>query len=212
MIDAFRGITEGYMTWATVKLYYSSFFAVRSLLAANSIAIFYDGTEHSLELRTGAKPTKAARSTHKSVWLVLKQRFPNTSLLQEIAGQSAPEWMTALRERVNYRTPKFPDPLIPEWLAAADSFGLSRILDEYAADSQQRYAFDADHAAIAYPLECLRRAKLALSGAGLAIDPGDAAHLQRSLEASGITNHLFERLGAMSAVPNASSGVALRSP
>lgn len=194
MIDAFRGISHGYMTWAIVKLYYSAFFAVRSLLAANSIAIFFAGKEHSLELIAGAKPRTAARSTHKTIWHVLKERFPNISLLGEIEGKSAPDWMTELREQVNYKTPKFPDPLVPKWLAAADSIGLSKAIHAYVSDSQLLYTFDADHAAIAYPMECLRRAKLAIANAGLVLDQDDTEYLHQYLQDSGVTSSLFEGL------------------
>jgi len=43
--DALNGIRASYYTWATVKLYYATFYSLRSLLALDDYAIFYIGSK-----------------------------------------------------------------------------------------------------------------------------------------------------------------------
>ena len=43
--DAIGGIQRELLTWATVKLYYATFYACRAMLALDGVCIFYIGTK-----------------------------------------------------------------------------------------------------------------------------------------------------------------------
>ena len=183
--DALNGIASGYFSWGTVKLYYAAFYAARVLLAANDVAIFYppNGKPHSLRVLSGEKAKKENGVTHKVVWNVLKAQLPASPLLGNVGAQSASDWFTGLREEANYKTPRFPDPTVPSHFAALDGLGITRAISAYAADSSQLYAFDPDHAALAFPLECLRSAGAALRRDAPALDEADVEHIRTCLVA-----------------------------
>lgn len=195
--NAIHGISSNYLTWPIVNLYYSGFYAVRCILAANSVAIFYSPDNrkpYSLEVVGGSTPKKLSGNTHKIVWDALAHQFPTSPLLGQIDGVKAHNWMTEQREVANYRTPKFPDPLIPTCLETIDSNGLHRSISAYALDHSMLYAFDPDHAIIAFPLECIRRAKSSITGSGLSLEQTEIDCIAEFLNSSGMKPTFFEDL------------------
>lgn len=195
VVDALNGISRGFFSWGTVKLYYASFYAARVLLAANDVAIFYPNrTPHSLRVLAGERAKKEKGVTHKVIWDVLKDQLPNSALLAAIDGRPASEWMMSLREEANYRTPKFPDPTVPTQFAALDTLGFDKALRAYASDMSYLYSFDPDHAALAFPIECLRAAAAALGRTAAPLDDVDRAHIERCLADLGINPAYFLRV------------------
>lgn len=195
--DALKGIERGYFSWAIVKLYYSAFYSVRSLLGSNLWALFYRplcGTPFSLRTTLGESPRKEKGVTHKVVWSILKRELPNSGLLGTIGAEPAHEWLMNLREEANYRNAKFPDPTVPNCLSALDQIGIARALLTYSADKTGLYAFDPDHAIIAFPLLCLARARLNLVGARLSLDAHDEEHLANCIEDCGLPRDFLSRV------------------
>lgn len=177
-IDALNGLASGFFSWSTVKLYYVCFYAVRVILAANNVALFYVardvdtgfGKGYSIVAMRGAEPKKAKGSTHKVVWNLLEKELPSSVLLSTIISQRSYKWYISLREEINYRTPRFKEPVVPAHFAVLDKMPLSDIIELYWADKDGLYAFDADHAALAFPIECLKQAKAALRRVGCKFD------------------------------------------
>jgi hypothetical protein len=180
-IDALVGLNSGSFSWSTVKLYYSCFYAARSLLASNGIAIFYDGKKpYTLKLTLGAIPKKEDGVTHQVVWKVLARELANSPLLGDIDGSPAYAWMTSIREAANYKNCKFYDPFAPRHFSWIESAGVKLSLSQYINDRTFLYTFDPDHAAVAFPLECIRRAGLNLVRLGKSLDEADIQHLTTS--------------------------------
>lgn len=192
-IEAIGGVQHGYASWATVKLYYTSFYSVRSILATNAVSIFYppSGKPWSLRCTSGMSPRKENGVTHKVVWSVLARELPQIGLLDDIGSIPAHMWLTNLREEANYRNAKFPDPLMPAHLSQIDTLGLETALSAYVSDTSMLYAFDPDHAAVAFPLECLRRACLALRPAGPELEAADQDYLRSRLAAIGLPEQIL---------------------
>lgn len=193
LTDALVGLSAGSFAWATVKLYYSSFYAVRSILASNSIALFYHGSvPYSFRMTVGSIPKKESGVTHKVVWSVMEKQLPNHPLLGDIDGDRAYNWITRLRETANYRDSKFCDPHAPEHFDFLSTAGLESALRQYIGDSTMLHTFDAEHASIAFPIECLRKAKQALSRIGRALDQADLQHIRSSAARASISELVVE--------------------
>ena len=196
-LDAIRGMQGGYFSWSIVKLYYSSFYSVRALLGGHLIAIFYlpgKGTPYSLHVVDGNSPRREKGTTHKVVWKILERDLPNNPVMGTIDNNVAHEWLMALREDANYRTPKFPDPSVPNYFSEIDKNGLVNTLNIYANDKSNLYAFDKDHASVAYPLECLRHSRKALANLSLKLEDDDEEYLSSCLESLKISNEFFIKL------------------
>jgi hypothetical protein len=159
--DAVQSIDKGLFTWSTVKLYYSTFYLLRSLLALSGRALVYDVTKpRTLLCRPGETPVPVsgkARGTHQTVIGYFATTFPNSPLLsQEIVNEAPFNWLMHLREEANYSTSRFHDPRCPTHFAAIERIGVRRATAEYIKDSTYLYAFDPAHAVLALPIEVLK--------------------------------------------------------
>lgn len=191
-LDALQGISSGYFSWGIVKLYYSSFYAVRSLLAANSVSIFYiNNKPYSLIVHPGHKIRKENGLTHKVVWNVLINNFSHSVLLGQIDAFPAQTWLMNLRETANYRTAKFPDPMVPDCLSTLDTLGLEKAIRTYSEDTSMLYTFDPDHAVVAFPLECIRKTRVTLDRLGYKLDDTDIEYLKECYKRIGVGEYMI---------------------
>lgn len=158
LADAMQGIPRRCYSWSTVKLYYSLFYALRSILASSGVGVYYVG-KNAYWIRTtvNSAPRKAKESqTHKCILGGFDSELPMHPLAQGIiANTPANSWMISLREQANYRQARFAEPECPKHFLKARS-GVRRLLAGYLSDDWSVYAFDEDHAAIAYPLTAAR--------------------------------------------------------
>ena len=187
LADAIYGASKGRFSWSIVKLYYSCFYSARAVLGANGIAIFYDGSKpRSLDVTLHSSPVNQRGTTHKLVWKVIRSRLSNISILGEISGENAEEWFMRIREDVNYRTPKFIDPIVPAPFYELDRVGIDKSIMNYCSDISYNYCFDADHAIVAFPIECLKFSVNSLTRVGLHLEEADKEHVLGILSAAGI--------------------------
>lgn len=157
--DALSSVQRQYYSWATVKLYYATFYAVRGLLALRGTCVFYmDHKPYILEAQPGmyaAKPNNsdAKSGTHGLVLHLFRRTMPNHLLLsQPIDNINSLDWIKSKREEVNYGHARYVEPSVPDWFKKLAQFGIRKTLNAYAADSSHTFAFDRDHAALAFPL------------------------------------------------------------
>lgn len=157
--DAARGIGSLLLTWATVKLYYATFYALRSLLALEGICIFYVGARpFAVEAKAGSLPIRRDGSTHKVVIDEFRVRNRDSYLLSQQIGFDDPlDWLMSKREEANYKNAKFNEPDIPKHFKLIVQSGIRRSVNEYLRDKVGTYLFDPDHAILAYPLFTLKR-------------------------------------------------------
>lgn len=179
--DAVQAIEKSFFTWATVKLYYAVFYMTRGLLAAHGTAIFYDGTKpYSWDSIAGAMAVKRDGPTHKAVLASFGAVLPHSPLLsQPIGVDEALHWLMKRREEVNYTSPRFSEPNVPphlDWIVRA---GVRKSISAYVRDDSFLYAFDPQHAILAYPIEMLKMVlkPKAAGGAGITLAHDDRKYL-----------------------------------
>lgn len=147
----------GGSTWATVKMYYAVFYALRAMLAMRRHCIFHIGRQQYLIVaQQGQSPTSQAGNTHQSVIDVFRRLHPAHRLLsQEIELMDPCSWLMERRDQANYIRTRFVEPVFSsEWRVPGGN-GIRSLLSLYTGDDQELYAFDPDHAIVAYPLYCL---------------------------------------------------------
>lgn len=158
--DAIQGIRHNLFTWATVKLYYATFYACRALLALDDICIFYLGSKpFRIEAIVGKTPQSKKGQTHQVVLDEFKSQGVVPLLNSQNIGSDDPlKWLLSKREEANYRVAKFQEPNVPEHFQKIVDLGIRQTLTAYLQDSSHTYLFDAEHAMVAYPLITLRYA------------------------------------------------------
>ena len=118
--ESISSICKGHYSWATVKLYYSTFYALRASLACNDYVFIRAGISRNhllyVKLKYGEKPAKASStSDHRSTIDLYQKKFPSEWLLsQKIAEDdndiTSYDWLIKRREEVNYKDTVFRDP------------------------------------------------------------------------------------------------------
>ncbi len=173
--DALQGLEQGFSTWPTIKLYYCTFYAVRALLALENVCLYYsEKKEFWVESIASAfparAPTKVRGSTHKFVFSIFEQEFSNSPLLSQAIDGVAPfEWLMSKREDANYRIARFLEPAENQLFRFVRGHGIRKLCVEYLKDDV--FAFDRDHAILAYPLYLLRHiSKLGVRGRTCVLD------------------------------------------
>jgi hypothetical protein len=165
MASAYSSIEYGQFSWATVQLYYSTFYILRGLLAVRKICIAYEARKAmSLLAQPLAVPQNAPRavggSTHGFAIHLAKTNLSTlVSAGQQIDGLEPLEWMKERREEANYKHARFPEPEAPRHLQLAQKLGVRRLLAAYLTDTEMTYTFDVDHAMIAYNLHLWKALK-----------------------------------------------------
>jgi hypothetical protein len=158
IVDAIRGLQNGFFSWATVKLYYSLFYSLRAILSQNRYCVVYEGTKpRTVQAIAGGRCEKAKGNTHNVVIAHFCSSLPGHWLLsQEIALLSPPIWLMRLREQANYGA-KFWEPECPSHFERVMASGIRQSMSSYLND--RMLAFDSDHAALAYPLQAFVEAR-----------------------------------------------------
>jgi uncharacterized protein (UPF0332 family) len=168
-MDAIGGITSKTWSWCAVKLYYSVFYLIRSLLALEGIAfvsvgkrVYWIKAEPGAELKRfpekkhissdTAIPKKNLSGSHGSVLYLLEANFPTSKLLsQEIDGYYPTEWMMKQREKHNYLNCGFPDPAPSDSFLSFSNVEFHTLMKAYYYDEDFLYTFSPEHAIVAYP-------------------------------------------------------------
>lgn len=168
--DAIEAITRELFTWATVKLYYGTFYLLRAHLAIEKIAIFYEGSKPRIWAAiAGQSPQKAVGQTHQVVLNTHRTKLPTHLLHSQKIGLTEPmDWLMERREEANYTQPRFIEPSTPAHFVTIVRQGLRRSVNAYINDDRQLYTFDPDHAMLALPLAALANTLNAFDAAGMA--------------------------------------------
>lgn len=155
-LDAF---TRKNYTWATIKLYYSVYFGLRSsLLCRNIILVRANKHLYKLKIAPGEfydKPkemTDHGGTIHTYVDLFQRTDFICSNTLENM---NAYFWLKNCREIVNYKDGVFHDPeTIDVWddiIVDINKFGIKKTLT-YFVDEKDKYCFLPEYAVLAIPL------------------------------------------------------------
>lgn len=164
--DAVRGVQQCFYSWATVKTYYCLFYALRARLALHGFGIVYEGKKaRGFDASPGTTFEKLSGNTHKVVLDRFAKKFPAHVLVSQTIGTLSPlDWMMERREAANYRDGRFCEPLAPAHFSRIESIGLRKALNAYCSDKTLLYAFDPEHAILAFPLAVLHDVQNELRG------------------------------------------------
>ncbi len=180
-VEGLRGPPAGLHTWATVKMYYAVFYALRAILALRGHCVFYiDGSPYTIEAQTGQSPAMGLQSTHKAVLQCFRDNCRSHALLSQQIDLTDPlKWLMDHREEANYKHARFHEPLVPPHFERVVRDGPRRSVSAYLEARNQGLVFDPDHAMIAFPLASLRHARDELRAAGIApLDADGAAAIE----------------------------------
>ena len=180
--DALNGIVNSFYTWSIVKLYYSVFYSLRAYLAVADHCIFYlNKTPFTIRAVPGATCKKLNGPTHKVVLDLFSSEFPSSVLISQDIDNIHPfAWMVDRREEANYKFPKFCEPKLPQCFKFLEANNLYRAIGEYISDVNNLYAFDPDHAVLAYPILVARETIRAIKAKCLfGIDPDDQGSIEK---------------------------------
>ena len=158
-LDALHGINKGFYTWATVKLYYSVFYAFRASLALDDVCAFHVGrSPYIVIVKAGGTPVSCIDTgTHKTVLKTFQRRNRNHVLVsQQIGLEDAVDWLIERREIANYGHSRFTEPDCAREFDYVAESGLRNALNAYLPDAQFLYVFQPAHAMLAYPLRSLQ--------------------------------------------------------
>lgn len=160
LLEALLGLRRHCYTWATVKFYYSTFYALRAALALNGDCLFYiKSTPYHIKAAVGAAPSGKSGNTHYAAIALFSALRKGHFLLSQKIGITEPlEWLTERREEANYRKARFGDPAAPDHFRFVETDGVRKLLETYIQDGESgsdTYTFLPDHAVFAYPLRAL---------------------------------------------------------
>jgi hypothetical protein len=183
--NACASIRVGYYSWSTVKLYYAIFYMIRGLLANAGTCICYMSNKPMI-LRAAAgerlrRPPaiKRAGTTHGIVLETAKRELSNDLIFsQPIAGMHPVEWMRERREEANYWHSRLIEPRVPDQMKMVHQNGLRRLVTAYLSDMLS-FAFDPDHAIIAYPMLVWKRLREQISAqSGTVLNEDEQSYLR----------------------------------
>ena len=158
-------------SWATVKLYYATYYFLRASLCCKKIAFVrkerdgYHFNNIALD-----KPKANGKPDHMAAIDLFLQHFSATDFLQSntINGMIPYEWLRQQRENVNYRHRTFFEPDISAiWDSISTEFdndGMEFWIKKYIDDDI--YAFLDDHAVLALPIRRLMLTHTDIKAAG----------------------------------------------
>ena len=152
-----RSASNCSFTWATVQAYYAAFYLTRAVLAFQGTSINFvdfrgDFRHIGVVARAGETPFPISGNTHDGI---LRYADKNSSIPrmsnQPISHTKASEWLVEQRNLANYKVCRFSDPSPTPCMATASRQGIRPILNAYLA-TPLTFAFDEDHAILAYPV------------------------------------------------------------
>ena len=175
--QAIKGISMGYSAWSIVKLYYTTFYCLRSELLLNSILLIRNGRLFILNLskETAFTPfTKSnIRGDHQLTIAYYYKLVSENEISDFLSSNSIDDdlpyiWLLKQRERVNYQMQFFPDPQIDPLLLKPFQYisngELSKLFELVENSPNEIRYFDKDYSAIAIPYYKLKLISRYLKG------------------------------------------------
>ena len=179
LFEALKSIEAGLFSWATIKLYYSVYYFLRSTMASNGVAIIRQRSLYHLRASEGEKPVtkngKKYNSDHSGTIMHFIDLFTGSDVLlsQSIEFSDAYNWLMERREQINYRERTFNEPSYStfwEYIALQKQAGnLEALLNMYIQD-KYILCFQEENAVLALPLKraILTREELDAKGVKIA--------------------------------------------
>lgn len=204
--ECIPAICHGNYSWATVKLYYSVFYSLKSFLACNGITILRGGMKRTdllyIKAKAGETFKKCKDSTdHKGTLEVEKKFFMTQDLLLSQQMQddgfdmTAYEWLARRREDANYKDIEFRDPNPSEPWESINTIikkqGVSVAINKMIED-MWFLCFQDEYAILGIPTKRLLLTTEEIKNQGLYIDDTVKANFVRSMS-DDLDNDIWSR-------------------
>lgn len=174
-IEAISGIQQGSSSWSIIRLYYSAFYSIKTMMLIRSIIPFNGGGEMLLDASTG-KFYKGGKSSHHWNWLSVRETVLKYDWFTSQDSEEAYAFLRECRENVNY-THAFTDPILHQCLVY-DQLDLGRRFRTYRDDAAFLYTYLPDHLAIAYPTKLIFEVDSSISRLGYQLDSERVEHVR----------------------------------
>lgn len=174
--EALSGLRSGSCSWGIIRLYYSSFYSIRSLLFANAVVPFHCGAEMILDLGSG-KFLKGGKSSHHWNWNSIRALLVKSEWFGSQDSEEAYNNVRLHRENVNY-THGFTDPNWHSCLVSGE-MDLGKRIRTYRDDASFTYTYLPDHLVLSYPTKLIFYLDSVLNGAGISLSADQIAHASK---------------------------------
>jgi hypothetical protein len=174
--EALSGIRAGSSSWSIIRLYYSCFYSIKTLLLIERMIPFNGGDEMILDLQE-RRFIRGGKSSHDWNWTALKSTRIAMNWFCSQDSQDTYKKLRKYRENVNY-THAFSDPVLHRCLVTNEK-NLNRRFRTYRDDVQFFYTYMDDHLAIAYPTRLIVYLASKLASRNLNFDPERASHVKK---------------------------------
>lgn len=173
--EAILGIHQGSSSWSIVRLYYSAFYSLKTMMLMHSIIPFNGGKEMLLDGSTGMFYA-GGRSSHHWNWNSVRKTALKNEWFTSQDSQDAYERLRRHRENVNY-THAFTDPDLHKCLVVGN-LNLDKRLRSYRDDDIFTYTYLFDHLAIAYPTKLIFEMDLRITNLGYKLEDERLRHVR----------------------------------
>lgn len=152
--EAINGLKNRSTSWSIIKLYYTCYYAIKSLNLHNGILPFNDGKKERMYDSKTKSFSNGGTSSHVWNWRSLRSYIRSSSMwyISE-DSENCYNSLKSYRESVNYNG-KFPEPLLHKCVVGICP-DLERKFRAYRDDVDFTYTYLDDHNAIAYPTKLL---------------------------------------------------------
>ena len=174
--EAVAGLRKKQIAWSIVRLYYSAFYSLRTIMLLNKVVPFNFKSEYLIDLKANMF-LHGGKSSHRWNWNAfaklgsLKGHWPYSG-----DSQNAYDQLREYREDVSYRY-SFPDPKLHQCLITSES-DIARRIRIYRDDSKFFYTYLIDHLVVSYPTKLIYFVDQEVSNMRLAISSERAKHLR----------------------------------
>ena len=173
--EALSGLRQSAGSWGVVKLYYSAFYSMKSLLLADGVLPFNGGKEMMLDVASG-RFLNGGSSSHHWNWRSIRLTDVRNHWFSSQDSEDAYSRLRTFRESVNY-TQKFTDPYLPDCLVS-DFLDVTRRFRAYRDDTEFLYSYLSEHLAVAYPTKLIFELETCLKARSLSLNRERVRHAQ----------------------------------
>lgn len=173
--EAINGLMLGRTSWSVVKLYYTAYYSIRSLMLASFVVPFHCKEHFLFDARDNVF-LKGGSSSHHWNWSSIATIKRLNQWFFSPDSENAYDNLRNLRERANYNQP-FLDPSFPLYIHNPTG-DLAKVVKSYRDDEDLFYTFLLDHFCLAFPTKLLYAVDETIKNLGLRFDEDRSVHLK----------------------------------
>lgn len=183
LLQGLMDIKNNCHAWATVKLYYSVFYFIRTSLALNGFVIVKNNGFHcSPNLKKSLFKKYNVRGDHKAAIKIYTEKLGDSDILlgNKIDNTDSYLWLMGRREEIQYRCNSFYEPDYWKYYSFLEEISYIEALKLFIEDDEYKYCFDEDFACIALPVKRFLLTLAEFKNEGLTLEQNKKDHLMKT--------------------------------